>query len=113
MILMEFKKTVAVDFDGVLNNYTGYDPNDLGTIRDGAKDFLETLHQKYTVIIYSTRNSTDIIYWLKRYHLDKYINRVTNNKPPAVAYIDDRAIRFNGNYDECLESFTEKAYWQK
>lgn len=110
---MEFKKTVAVDFDGVLNNYHGYNPNDLGTIREGAKEFLEELHQEYTVIIYSTRNSTDIIHWLEKYHLNRYIKEVTNKKPPAVAYIDDRGIRFEGDYKQCLSDFTEKAYWQE
>lgn len=110
---MEFKKTVAVDFDGVLNNYHGYIPDELGTIRVGAKEFLEELCSKYTVIIYSTRNSSDIIHWLKKYHLDKYVETVTNKKPPAVAYIDDRAIRFNGDYEQCLADFTEEAYWQE
>ena len=110
---MKFKKTVAVDFDGVLNNYHGYDPNNLGTIREGAEDFLKELHRKYTIVIYSTRNSTDIIHWLRTYHLDKYVQKVTNNKPPAVAYIDDRAVRFTGDYEECLANFTEKAYWQE
>lgn len=110
---MKFKKTVAVDFDGVLNNYEGYDPKDLKTPREGAKEFLETLYEKYTIIIYSTRDSTNIRHWLRKYHLDKYIREVTNKKPPAIAYIDDRAIRFNGNYESLLDNFTEKAYWQK
>ena len=112
-MIMEFKKTVAVDFDGVLNNYQGYNPDDLGTIREGAREFLEVLYSKYTIIIYSTRNSSDIIHWLKKYHLDKYVAKVTDKKPPAVAYIDDRAVRFNGDYKECLSCFTEKAYWEK
>ena len=110
---MDFKKTVAVDFDGVLNNYHGYDPDDLGTIRDGAREFIECLYLKYSIIIYSTRDSTNIRHWLKKYHLDKYITKVSNKKPPAVAYIDDRAIRFNGDYTKCLHDFTEKAYWQE
>lgn len=109
---MEFKKTVAVDFDGVLNNYKGYDPDDLGTPRQGVHDFLETLDKEYTIIIHSTRPSDKIERWLRENHLDKYIQRVTQNKPPAVAYIDDRAVRFNGDYKDCLKRFTEKAYWQ-
>lgn len=36
--------------------------------------------------------------------------KVTNRKVPAVAYIDDRAIQFNGNYKK-LKNF--KPYWAK
>lgn len=111
--MIKYKRNIAVDFDGVLNNYTGYDPHNLFTPRSGAKEFLEKLHEQYDIIIYSTRNSSEIVKWLEKYHFDKYVKVVTDKKPPAVAYIDDRAIRFNGDYRECLENLTEKAYWQK
>lgn len=111
---MEFKKTIAVDFDGVLNNYKGYDPKNLGTPRKEAKKFLEVLNKEYTIIIFTSRNHTLVRHWLKEYHLDKYIKNVTNSKPPAVAYIDDRAIRFDGNYDEVLDqAMNFKTYWEK
>jgi FMN phosphatase YigB (HAD superfamily) len=86
-----------VDFDGVLNNYTGYDPHNLFTPRRGVEDFLKELSKEYNIIIFSTRNSSDIVKWLEKYHLSKYIHRVTNIKPPAVVYIDDRGLRFNGD----------------
>ena len=38
---------------------------------------------------------------VKKYKFDKYISKVTSEKPRAVAYIDDKAIRFN-NWDSCL-----------
>lgn len=109
---MKFKKTIAIDFDGVLNNYKGYDPDNLETPRKGVKQFLETLNKKYTIIIHSTRPSDKIEHWLHQNKLDTYIQRVTQNKPPAIAYIDDRAIRFNGDYQECLQNLTEKTYWE-
>lgn len=111
--MIKFKKTIAVDFDGVLNNYIGYDPDNLFTPRDGVEDFLIELNKEFEIIIYSTRNKSHIIKWLEKYHLDKYVKEVTNNKPPAVAYIDDRAVRFNGDYNECLDNLQIKAYWQK
>ena len=110
---MKFKRTIAVDFDGVLNNYVGYDPHNLFTPREGCEDFLKELYVEFDIIIFSTRESSHIDKWLKRYHLDKYITKVTNKKPPAVAYIDDRAVRFDGNYDDCLRNLKIKAYWQK
>lgn len=111
--MIKFKKTIAVDFDGVLNNYIGYDKNNLFTPRDGVEDFLIELNKEFDIIIFSTREKSKIIKWLEKYHLDKYITLVTNEKPPAVAYIDDRAIRFNGSYKECLNNLTVNAYWQK
>ena len=111
---MEFKQTIAIDFDGVLNNYSGYDEKELGTIRDGCKEFIEEISKDYTIIIFTSRNHTHVENWIRYYHLDKYIRNVTNTKPPAVAYIDDRGLRFNGNYTEILESLKDiNPYWKK
>ena len=41
---MPLKPIICIDFDGVLNNYKGYDGDNLGTPKDGAKEFLEKLH---------------------------------------------------------------------
>jgi hypothetical protein len=39
---------------------------------------------------------------------------VTSRKLPAHAYIDDRALRFNGDYNETLtELETFKPYWKE
>ncbi len=38
---------------------------------------------------------------------------VTDIKPKAVAYIDDRAIKYNGNYGEVLEKLEQvKTWWE-
>lgn len=111
---MKFKKTIAVDFDGVLNDYKGYDEKNLESPRKGCKEFLEELSKNYTIIIFTSRNHTLVEIWLKEYHLDKYIKNVTNMKPPAVAYIDDRAINFNGDYSKVLDKLKDfKAHWEK
>lgn len=106
-------QTVCVDFDGVLNNYKGYDGDNLGTPRPGAREFLEQLSKEYDVVVFSVRRYSKIIKWLTDYDLLKYVVNVTSYKPLAVAYIDDRAIRFNGNYNETLEELKDfKPYWK-
>ena len=110
---MNFKKTIAIDFDGVLNEYTGYDEKDLQNPKRGVKEFLEKLNKKYTVIIFTSRNKSDVEHWIKRYHFEKYIKKVTNTKPPAVAYIDDRAIQFKGDYNTILDELEGfEPYWK-
>lgn len=107
------KPTVCVDFDGVLNNYTHYDENNCFTPREGAKEFLEKLSKDYRVVILTARRFDKVQRWLKNYGLHKYVFDVTNIKVPATAYIDDRAIEFNGDYEiilKQLESF--KPYWK-
>lgn len=87
--------TVLVDFDGVIHRYrhgwmdgTAYD-----TPFDGAPEALKALEDMgYTVVIFSSRDKDQIREWLRQYNLEPY--EVTNIKIPAVAQIDDRAIRF-------------------
>lgn len=112
---------IGIDFDGVIHkNSKGYYD---GTIYDdpieGVKESLEQLSEKYTLIIYTTkakpdrglingRRTIELIWeWLNKHDLAKYISKVTSEKPRAVVYIDDKAIRFN-NWTECMEELTSK-----
>lgn len=93
---MTHKPTILVDFDGVIHQYsrgwadgTAYDPP-----MSGAKEALEALEEKgYQVIIFSSRDWEDIEDWLKEHDFPDY--PITDVKEPAVAIIDDRAIRFH------------------
>ena len=106
-------RTVCVDFDGVLNTYKGYKGDNLGTPRPGCKEFLEQLSKEYDVVIFSVRRYAKIIKWLNEYNLLQYVVNVTSYKPRAVAYIDDRAIQFNGNYEQTLKELKGfKTYWE-
>jgi hypothetical protein len=101
-------KTVCVDFDGVIHAYShGWQD---GSIYDsplpGAIEALEALMTDYAVIVHTTRDPQQVAPWLLRYGFDvatyepdEFWNErgtllVTRRKYPAVAYIDDRAIRF-------------------
>lgn len=39
------KKTICVDFDGVLNEYDGYEEGDLGEPLTGSKEFIKELRK--------------------------------------------------------------------
>lgn len=108
-----FVRTIAIDFDGVLHRYgdgykdgTAYDiPN------EGAKETLKYLMRDYAVFVFSTRPMEMIEAWLKvhmpsiateiipettelRFWETKGVLGISRVKLPAIAYIDDRAIRF-------------------
>lgn len=113
------RPTIAVDFDGVIHAYRhGWQD---GTIYDepmpGAAESLRMLIDKgFRVVIHSSRASTvqkraEIMEWLDNYDIPYH--DVTNLKPAAIVYLDDRALKFdNWNqavaalsaYDPLLES---------
>lgn len=95
--------TLAIDFDGVIHAYSkGWKD---GTIYDdpvpGAIQALAKLQkQGYHLVIYTTRAESQVdkaaIYqWLTKHEFQNVDDiEITNRKPPAIAYIDDRAVRF-------------------
>jgi hypothetical protein len=92
------RATVAVDFDGVINNYDGHASGPITTQpMPGAVASLIALDKQYRVVIFTARNDlTAVRSWLEDNGLGEFAVSVTNRKPPAIAYIDDRAIRFQG-----------------
>lgn len=122
-LVMKNKKTLAIDFDGVIHKYSKkyYD----GTIYDkpikNAKKALKKLAKLYKIVIFTTRLNPcfdevnkekgvnvrkDILEWLKKNEFKKNIHwhELTNNKPAAIAYIDDRGIRFT-NWQDILNYY--------
>ena len=106
---------IGIDFDGVIHkNSKGYYD---GTIYDdpieGTEEGLRKLSEKYTLILYTTkakpdrglingRQTTELLWeWLDKHNLSKYISKVTSEKPRAVVYIDDKALRFT-EWDKCI-----------
>ena len=97
-------KTICVDFDGVLAQYTGWKgPDHVGEPMPGVLEFLYKLSIDYQVVIHTTRQYPGVWDWLVKHNLQGYISGVTSTKVPAVAYIDDRAICFNGSFVDALE----------
>ena len=109
------KKTLMIDLDGVLNNYTKYEPDKIPTIKAGAKEFLETLYNtnEYELVLFTTRPKILAQEWLEKENISKYFKEITNIKKPAYMYIDDRALKFNGNYNTTLDEIKNFiVYWK-
>ena len=99
------RKTVVFDFDGVIHSYTsgwkGVDVIPDGPV-PGIREAIDTLRREYCyeVIIVSTRcadkRGTEAIEeWLEKHGIE--VDGVKGRKPPAVAYVDDRGICFDGD----------------
>lgn len=111
--MTEKKPPICIDFDGVLNTYKGWNgQNELYTPRPGAKEFLNILTKKYEVIIFSARDNNKVREWLDKHGM--VYDKITNIKIPAVAYVDDRAIKFEGSFLHTLSKiYNFKTHWEE
>lgn len=111
------KKTIAVDFDGVIHAYRKHWHD--GTIYDepipGAKEAMETLKRLgFDIVIYSTRNfertvddvlqksqATEVYDYLIKHRIPFSRVHTEPGKPLCVAFIDDNAVHFT-NWPQAL-----------
>ena len=112
-----FTKRIMIDLDGVLNEYgkEPFDENHIPEMKKGADKFLEELKEQNTELyLFTTRNLMLATKWLEKNKIDKYFKDVTNVKSAAYLYIDDRAIRFDGDYSDTIDEIKNyRAYWKK
>lgn len=99
------KRTISLDFDGVLHAYTrGWHD---GTIYDppisGSIEAVQRLAEDFNLVISTCReDKVAISGWVSRhYGLDI---PVTNDKPTAAIYVDDRGMHFEGDWESTLWS---------
>lgn len=112
---IESRKTICVDFNGVLDTYKGWIGDAAAyPMRDGTVEFLNALIEAgYTIIIFTAADVSRVKQWVIRNGLDNLIADVTNVKVPALCYVDDRAVRFNGDFYETFEEIMEfKTFWE-
>ena len=103
-----FKRTILIDLDGVLNTYDGnYSENFIPEVKKGAKEFIKKLNKDYDLILFTTRNNLAATKWLIKNKMDEYFKDVTSVKIPAYLYIDDRAIGFSGDYEYTLKQIED------
>ena len=108
------RRIVCVDLDGVLNTYTEWvSPEYFHPPREGAREFLRALRDaEYKVVVLTVRWHEWVRAWLIEHNMSDFVDEVTDRKPPAVAYIDDRALCFQGDFGDTLERLrTFKPFW--
>lgn len=102
---MAQRKTVAVDLDGVLARYDGWQGVDhFGEPLPGSRAFLRKLRETFEVVIFTTRCNAELNReganllrnrvrdWLDAHGFEYDHIHAEQGKPPAVAFIDDRAV---------------------
>lgn len=122
-----YKPIICIDFDGVIHTYSRgwqggviYDP-----VTEGFFEWMEKTAEHFELTVYSSRSkNTDqqlaMMQWLEREYSHWQIKnnrqelvvtplKFAHEKPPALITIDDRALTFNGNWEdfslEALRSF--------
>lgn len=114
------KKTVVFDFDGVIHSYTSgwkgpeviQDPPVPG-IREAIADIRRS---GYEVAVVSTRCANRYGLLAIKNYLDQHdiqVDAISAEKPPAICYIDDRAICFDGHPETLLEKIRGFRTWQE
>lgn len=110
---------VCFDFDGVFNQHVGWTGKyELPEILPGIEGALRRARQRgYTIFVCTARPDSglqEVRQWIDQHGLGDLVHEVTNKKPPAVAYIDDKAILFAGDFGEALDRLDNfKPYWEK
>ncbi|MEL7496590.1 MAG: hypothetical protein AAFN77_03210 [Planctomycetota bacterium] len=101
-------QTICLDFDGVIHSYQhGWQGEDV--INDPPVHkvdmAIKELRKDYRVVVFSARCRTDkgvaaIEAWLNKHNIE--VDEVCRNKPPALVYVDDRAVRFSGDWQQTI-----------
>jgi hypothetical protein len=101
-------KTICLDFDGVIKEYKrGWRGGavDEPPVKGSLEAIKKLIDSGFIVVIFTARyDLRPVRMWLSNHLEEKFgriegarlnsLIRITNSKPPANLYIDDRAIRF-------------------
>jgi hypothetical protein len=113
------RRTIAVDFDGVIAEYDGYKgPGVFGDPRQDVREALRELRAEgWKIIIHTTRGELEIADYLKQHTIPfDEINqnsdyKTAGPKPVADLYWDDRAVSYSGNARKDLGTIRSFRTW--
>ena len=110
---------VCIDFDGTIAKHPGKFEaikGSMGPPIKGAAQIIRIMKEVYgwTILIWTTRgDSEELRNYLRKHNiLFDFINKIPNavyiknsneGKPPAILYIDDHALHFDGDWGKTLE----------
>lgn len=113
------RRTIAVDFDGVIANYDGWKGHGvLGDPREDVVGALRTLRAEgWKIVIHTTRGIDEVQAYLERHGIPR--DEINGNsdyqtkgvKPVADVYWDDRAVRYSGDAKKDLELIRSFRTW--
>jgi len=105
----KFMPSICIDFDGVIHSYErGWQNGEIyGDVVPGFFEWAVEAQKQFKLVIYSSRSSTDegrlaMGKWLadkmRQWQGEPITLHMAAEKPPAWITIDDRAIRFTGDW---------------
>lgn len=114
------KKRVVFDFDGVIHSYTsGWQGMEVisDPVVPGIREALVKIRAAgYEVCVVSTRCATPAGQKALRTYLrqnDIVVDSIQADKPPAICYVDDRAICFDGHPETLLDRIERFVPWNR
>jgi len=101
------KPILCLDFDGVIHSYErGWQDGEIyGTPTPGFREWAARAYGLFTLVIYSSRSKDPggifaIKEWMSIHNVDQTLFEFAHEKPPAFLTIDDRALTFQGRWEE-------------
>ncbi len=116
--LSDNQKSICLDFDGVINSYkSGWQgetiiPDPLVLDTKAAIDRLRK--EGWRVLVYSTRCKTAKGREAIRKYLREngiFVDEICTDKPTALIYVDDRGLKFNGEWSQTLREIATYKNW--
>jgi len=110
----DFKPIICVDFDGCVHSYErGWQGGEIyGTVVPGFFEWVERVRDRFKIVIYSSRSKEEagvvaMHLWLSEQYrlwlqstsaavMDTF--EFAHEKPPAWLTVDDRCVRFDGDW---------------
>ncbi len=112
------KPTICLDFDGVIHAHlSGW--KGPAVIQDppvsGAREAIKALRENCVIVVFSGRCASvegraAIWCWLKHHKIK--VDGVTEHKPVASVFVDDRAVQFKGDWKQTIKDVHSFKQWQ-